>query len=214
VIIDKITPERWTEAQKYEYETWKPHVEVNPKKQWKNIDPYWEKYYGDFLNKDWSGKTVLEIGTGLSGVMWMMNAHIRIGIEPLADKLKSLNPELWANYVMISHGAESIPEVADASVDAVVTFNVLDHCQDVPAIMEEINRVLKLGGWLAIGCDLKSKEEQLDVGHPIAISYEWFEKWFLDHNYEIDILKKVMSRSVDGSEDKLDGCLIYIGKKQ
>ena len=215
MIIDTIPQDRWDEAQKYEYETWKPHVEVNPKEQPKHFDEYFEKYFGELLRQDWTGKTVLEIGTGIAGSMWIMNASRRIGVEPLADKLKVFNPKLYANYEMISHGAESVPEVADQSVDCVVTFNVLDHCQDVGSIIAEINRILKPGCRLAIGCDLKATCMYLDVGHPIALSAKWFEKEF--EKYKFKTIKKevVPSRSIDTAtgKDFLDGCLIYIGEK-
>jgi SAM-dependent methyltransferase len=50
-----------------------------------------------------------------------------------------------ARYTRIPSGAERLP-LEDASVDIVVSDNVLEHLPDVPAAMAEIARVLRPGG--------------------------------------------------------------------
>ena len=135
MIIEKITEDRWKEAQVFELNIWKPQIECNPKETWCNFEKYFERYFIGMLKSDWSGKTIMEIGVGAAGAMWMTNAKRKIGIEPLADKLKEVNPKLYSGYEMISHGAEAVPEIESGSVDMVMSFNALDHCMDVPSVL-------------------------------------------------------------------------------
>jgi len=216
MIIEKVSEERWKEAQRYELNFWKPHIQTNPKETWKNFEPYFKSYFHEFFNQNWEGKTVLEIGVGASGAMWLTNATRKIGVEPLANALLQINPELYKGYEMISHGAEALPEVQDAIVDAVMSFNAIDHCQSVPAIMAEIKRILKPGGQLAVGCDLKSQPSHLDDGHPIALSGEWFAKWLDENGFAFKKMDVFKSRNFDlvTGKDNLDGCLFFIGEKK
>jgi len=216
MIIDKVPEERWKQAQRFELDFWTPHIKANPKETWKNFEPYFKSYFHEFLNQIWDGKTILEIGVGASGAMWLTNASRKIGVEPLANSLREINPELYKGYEMISHGAESLPEVPDGSVDAVMSFNVLDHCQDVPAILSEVKRILKVGGQFAVGCDLKSQPCHLDDGHPIALSGEWFAKWLDENGFACNKLDVFKSRNFDHvtGNDNLDGCIFFIGTKK
>lgn len=94
---------------------------------------------------------VLDIGCGPVSVL---NFHrtpdmLAIGLDPLA--------EIYAKEQIVesAEGLEPIPMIAlkaealpfgDASLDHLICFNVLDHVSNAPAVLKEMQRILKPGG--------------------------------------------------------------------
>lgn len=112
----------------------------------------WDHYFGIDLNPLLRGATVLDLGcfTGGRSVAWAERydlAHI-IGIDVAATFIEA------ARDFATKHGVsaefrlalgESLP-LDDESVDAVLSFDVLEHVQDVAAVLAECHRILKPGG--------------------------------------------------------------------
>jgi len=93
---------------------------------------------------------------------------------------------------------EALP-YADTSMDLVICVNVLDHVNDCDACMEEMYRVLQVGGFLVLGQDLTNDEDsencpesKTDIGHPIKIDHLYVAA-ALDRKYKA-IFEKVLKR--------------------
>nr|XP_056707748.1 N6-adenosine-methyltransferase TMT1A-like [Euleptes europaea] len=102
---------------------------------------------------DPSGKlTVLEIGTGTGSNFQFFPANCRvICTDPNPHFQKGLAKSIAQNqhlqyeqFIMTS--AEDLGQVANASVDVVVSTLVLCSVKNVEAVLREVNRVLKSGG--------------------------------------------------------------------
>ena len=96
----------------------------------------------------------LEIGSGMG--LFVLTGRLLgldvIGLEPsrqqydaslrVARQLFAANP---AELVLIQAAGERLP-LPDAHVDAVVSFQTLEHVQQLPAVLREVRRVLRPGG--------------------------------------------------------------------
>jgi len=84
---------------------------------------------------------------------------------------------------------EALP-YADSSMDLVICINVLDHVNDCDACIEQMDRVLRVGGYLVLGQDLTNGENlqncpecKTDIGHPIKIDHPYIVA-ALDRKYK------------------------------
>lgn len=117
------------------------------------------------------GDIVLDVGSG-SGTD-ALSAARRAGVrgrvyaldltEAMRAKLAGITARVGANIEVIAGNAESIP-LPDASVDAVTTNGVLNLVPDKARALEEIRRVLKPGGRLAIA--------DIALGKPVSFKYK------------------------------------------
>lgn len=106
-------------------------------------------------SKDYfDGKIVVEIGPACTGSVEFMNARIKIGIEPLAERFKELGLMIPDDRgaVFLTCGAESMPLLSDWA-DVVVASNSLDHVADIVRSVTEIHRILKPGGELLLNIE-------------------------------------------------------------
>lgn len=112
----------------------------------------WDHYFGMDLRPLLAGKRVLDLGcfTGGRGVAWIERyglSHL-YGVD-VADVFIDAAREFAARRSAPAEFrvafAESLP-LEDGSVDAVLSFDVLEHVQDVPAALAECYRVLRPGG--------------------------------------------------------------------
>jgi len=101
-----------------------------------------------------AGKVVLDIGPGPLGFPDACPARVAIGLDPLAERFSEHGLLLeGSDAVYLTGGAESIPLVS-GSVDVVVARNSLDHVDDPPAVLREVQRVLRPGGTLILNFDV------------------------------------------------------------
>ena len=108
------------------------------------------------------GDTVLDLGCGqgrhMHALYYAKRLHA-VGVDLGFDDLKLTrkgfveNPDLEPNsrryYSLTLADACNLP-VADGTFDTVVCSEVLEHIPDYEAVLEQINRVLKPGGTLAV----------------------------------------------------------------
>jgi SAM-dependent methyltransferase len=94
-----------------------------------------------------SGQVIADFGCGPRGSLcWADKADDRIGIDVLADRYRHLHKTSQnMRYVRCSETAIPLP---NDSVDILFTMNALDHASNLPAICEELRRILKPGGKL------------------------------------------------------------------
>lgn len=109
---------------------------------------HFEYFYTELFGIDksfYTGKKILDIGCGPRGSLeWAENAYERVGLDPLANKYKSLGIDKH-KMTYVDSGSENIP-YADQYFDAVFSFNSLDHVDNLDKTIEEIIRVLKPRG--------------------------------------------------------------------
>jgi SAM-dependent methyltransferase len=116
----------------------------------------WDHYFGTDLTPWLRGKCALDLGcfTGGRGVAWAE----RYGLAQLMGVDVSETFIAAAGDFAASRGvaaefrlakAEVLP-FADESLDAVLSFDVLEHVQDVPRALAECHRVLRPGGRLFV----------------------------------------------------------------
>jgi len=116
----------------------------------------WDHYFGMELAPWLRGSRALDLGcfTGGRGVAWAERYDLAslIGVdvaEPFIAAAREFarSRNIPAEYRLAR--AEVLP-LDNASVDAVLSFDVMEHVQDVPRALEECHRVLKPGGRLFV----------------------------------------------------------------
>jgi ubiquinone/menaquinone biosynthesis C-methylase UbiE len=114
---------------------------------------FFRHFHGQLRERDLEGKHVLDIGCGFGGrtvyYAEVCKAASARGIEVNAatvDRCRRLAKELGSTRTSFSVGfAEELP-FSDESFDAVVSFDVLEHCGDPRAAVREMARVLRPNG--------------------------------------------------------------------
>lgn len=138
---------------------------------------FFTSFFG-LTEQDYSGKQILDVGCGPRGSLdWAHMAKQRVGLDPLADSYKKINPKLQMDLVKGS--AEAMP-FADESFDVVSCFNALDHVDDLQPSLKEIHRVLKEGGQFLLVTDI---HDQPAVCEPTVIQWELSKE--LSADYEV-----------------------------
>lgn len=113
---------------------------------------HFEKRYTELFNlprEHFAGKRMLDVGCGpLGSLEWADDASRRVGADPLAAQYMELNAgQQEMEYV--AAGGEDLP-FEDGAFDVVSCFNALDHVEDVPRSVAELERVLAPGGDLLL----------------------------------------------------------------
>ena len=108
------------------------------------------------LRRPAAGEQVVDIGSGagfdsfLAAEQVGPNGHV-IGVDMTAEMLeksRATAAELRLEHVEFREGlAEALP-VDDGWADVVISNGVINLCADKRAVLSEIRRVLKPGGWL------------------------------------------------------------------
>jgi SAM-dependent methyltransferase len=107
---------------------------------------------------DWRGKRVLDFGSEISPMPWLLaalGAAVTL-IETDAQwvpRWEKLRAELGVNLDWKLVSDEALP-IADASIDVVTSFSVIEHQPDKVKAASEIGRVLKAGSPAFISFDI------------------------------------------------------------
>jgi len=99
---------------------------------------------------DWSGKTVLDLGCagGFMAEALVHKGATVTGIDPAADAIEAAKSRAAQVGQSIQYDVgvgEALP-YQDATFDAVVCVDVLEHVSDLTKVIEEVARVLRPGG--------------------------------------------------------------------
>jgi SAM-dependent methyltransferase len=116
----------------------------------------WDHYFGMSLTPWLKGKRALDLGcfTGGRGVAWAERyglAHL-MGVdvaEPFIAAAREFADSRNAPAEFRLAKAEVLP-FENASVDAILSFDVFEHVQDVPQALAECQRILRPGGQLFV----------------------------------------------------------------
>ena len=143
--MEKQNSDRWSNAQSAEKKFWEKNFHIGrPKRE--NINKFLKKHY-DLTLDFFSGKDVLEVGCGPSGIIYRLDeAKTRIGIEPM--DMSELIEDWKKKYVKKGTG-ENLP-FKDQSLDVVICLNVLDHTKTPSLIIKEVHRVLRKDGHMLL----------------------------------------------------------------
>jgi 2-polyprenyl-6-hydroxyphenyl methylase / 3-demethylubiquinone-9 3-methyltransferase len=99
---------------------------------------------------DWPGKAVLDLGCAggfMAEALAARGAHVT-GIDPAAGAIAAARAHAHAQGLRIGYDVgvgEALP-YGDASFDAVVCVDVLEHVADLTKVMAEVARTLRPGG--------------------------------------------------------------------
>jgi SAM-dependent methyltransferase len=153
---------------------------------WSKIWEYPWLWYTCLHSVNWHETTLLDLGSEKSPMPWILATLgakvILVEVDPqwvpFWDRLRR---ELMVDVNWFVANSEQLP-VADASVDVVTSFSVVEHQLDKARAIEEVTRVLKRNGLLAISFDVC--EPELGMTFPTwngrALTLSEFESiiWF------------------------------------
>jgi 2-polyprenyl-6-hydroxyphenyl methylase/3-demethylubiquinone-9 3-methyltransferase len=100
---------------------------------------------------EWTGLSVLDLGCAggfMAEALARRGANVT-GIDPAAKAVSAARTHAQAEGLAIRYdegSGEALP-YADASFDAVVCVDVLEHVTDLDRVLAEVTRVLRPGGW-------------------------------------------------------------------
>jgi len=95
------------------------------------------------VGTDFTGKTFIDVGCGTRGVLPIIKAKHRIGVDPALKQLKDFPLPLGIEYY--PDKAEEL-RFSDGFADIVSCNNTLNHVENPKQAIREIYRVLKKGG--------------------------------------------------------------------
>lgn len=168
--------EQWEDSQKNESAFWKSQLAVNNTEQqgrngWYryHVFPHW------FSHHSFANQIVVDVGSGPRGILYTIeDAKLLIAVDPLMDTFRQQGYILNDKKVRsVSGSAEAIP-LADNMADVVFSLNMLDHVQNPEKCLEEMHRILVVGGTLVLCVDMRPTE-LLDAYHKLQLVDEWLK---------------------------------------
>jgi ubiquinone/menaquinone biosynthesis C-methylase UbiE len=196
LVSSRTTLHRWERAQKSEESFW-----LVTKKSW-TVDltkRYWQERLAHGFNLDYSyftGKDVLEVGCGPSGIIYHLDeVKTSVGLEPL--DLNNLARKNWKKTSVAKGIGEKIP-FQDNSFDVILSYNSIDHSFDPKKVIEEIYRVLRLGGDFLLSLHilrdqfnlLKSILNKFDEPHPYHLTHKEVLRLLKDNSFYLNNSKR------------------------
>jgi len=181
--VKKITRRKsltWEDAQEAEKSSW---LIKNPIKRKEKVEreiarfPRIRKQMGLHLI-DLMDKFVLEIGGGPIGIIADLHCGKKVILDPLTEDFK----RFWPCPYHIEGVGEAIP-FKGGEVDVVVISNTLDHCQRPENVLEEAERVLRAGGWLAVHSCINLAAVHPHPAHRLSLDEWWFHN-IIDEEFE------------------------------
>ncbi len=120
---------------------------------------------------DFTGKTFLDVGCGTRGVLPIITAEKKIGVDPTISKVKHIYAHDEINVYYLSEKAEEL-SLETESVDVICCNNTLNHVEDPALALAQMYRVLKSGGMFLFEIFIEKK----NIAHTVEMDAEtWSE---------------------------------------
>lgn len=165
---------KWSDAQKGELGFWRDQYQRgNPEQQARN-DYYMHPLengctlLAEVLRRDWTGKVVVDVGSGPEGILHAIDADTKVAIDPLMEEYAKLGFNITRDDIL------AITDTAEGFVmkaDLILCLNALDHTDFPHRSLRNMAANLKEGGTLAILTDMRLPE-QCDTLHPHSLGVE------------------------------------------
>lgn len=199
-----------------------------PKYRGEDWNAWWQEQFDHYQFLPAEVENAIEVGCGpytnIRLIMERCRPRHLVLSDPLIRTYIGFKLAFVADYyrrafaTLDDHPIEELP-FKDGSFELVVMINVLDHVRDARRCMDNLVNLVKPGGWLIIGQDLTNEHDlaahaanpELQIGHPIKISAEWFAPW-LRNGFEPAIYK-VLEREQCRDPKEHYGTLIFAGRK-
>ena len=142
------------------------------------------RHFG-FERQEFRGRTVLDVGAGSRLRTKFFDGARLVVIEPLADRY--VGEISWSDLrdadAVYSRPAEELVDDLVGQVDLAVSLNVLDHCFDFPAIIDNIRRYLKPDGLAFLSYDMHARADAL---HPLSLTAESSAEIFREKGLRVE----------------------------
>ncbi|MEP3440704.1 MAG: bifunctional 2-polyprenyl-6-hydroxyphenol methylase/3-demethylubiquinol 3-O-methyltransferase UbiG [Sulfitobacter sp.] len=112
----------------------------------RNMVPGRLRYFDKLV--DWRGKAVLDLGCagGFMAEALDDRGALVTGIDPAKESIAAARAHAQGRAITYDVGVGEALPYSDCTFDTVVCVDVLEHVQDVEAVLKEVHRVLKPGG--------------------------------------------------------------------
>lgn len=147
-------------------------------------------------------KIVLDLGCGPGGLIpyLLTKADEVIGVDSSAKMVEVSKREFMGNARVRIEEAhlESLP-IGDGEADSVVASMVLHHLSHPPKVIQEINRVLSIGGTFSLVDLVKHNQEFMREKYAdlwMGFDTELMESWLVSYGFEILEEEEISTNSV------------------
>jgi len=112
----------------------------------RNMVPGRLRYFDKLV--DWRGKAVLDLGCagGFMAEALDDRSALVTGIDPAKESIAAARAHARGRTITYDVGVGEALPYSDCTFDTVVCVDVLEHVQDVEAVLKEVHRVLKPAG--------------------------------------------------------------------
>ncbi|KKR34534.1 MAG: Methyltransferase type 11 [Candidatus Magasanikbacteria bacterium GW2011_GWA2_40_10] len=148
-------------------------------------------------------KKILDYGCGKAGnCPWLSKRGQYYGLDILSENI-SYAKNRYPTGIFELSGGNTIPW-PDAYFDEIHTYDVMEHVDDIVAVLREISRVLKPCGLLYIGVPAKISEDALlkirpdywqEIGHQRVVDLPMLQLSLPSNKY--DLIKQQKRRGVE-----------------
>jgi SAM-dependent methyltransferase len=175
------------------------------------LDNYYEERLLEVageLNQDFlAAKIVADFGCGPRGSLcWATKAKVRIGLDVLANSYSEFDIAKQ-NMVYVVCSETHIPLPSDY-VDVLFTMNALDHVSNLPAITQELIRIIKPGGQFIGSINLNQPPT---FSEPLTLTEAKLDRLFL-HAFT-PTRREVIKEDTRGRDWGM-GILWFVGNKR
>ena len=185
---------------------------------------WWLEKFGSYEDLPSRAPNALEVGCGPQTNLRLIARHTRVSRLYGTDPLMPTYLQLAGCWVRSMHRAGKL-EVTQAKAEALsfpddsmhllACINVLDHCQDAEAAIQEMHRVLVPNGCFVLGVELTNEDDLKiigdDPGHPLRFTHDAMDALILPR-FQV-VKREVLTREESRIPSYHYGTYIFIGRK-
>lgn len=152
------------------------------------------------VDLNFMGKTVVDVGCGTRGVLPIITAKTKIGVDPTIKDVR----DQFVFPVDAIYLSEKIEDcgLRDSTADIIVCNNTLNHVENPELAVAQMHRILKPGGLLL----LEVLIEPMNIAHTYSFTAESLTKLVDGYFEPVKVKHERLKVEVD-IDEKLDGKL-------